>query len=225
MSKNIMTNKGLPDKETGYTVFELLAALSPQQNERLVHFARLRIERLAGTGVAQDCLARVEPEELVSRTIAMVLIGEKDAKAGRRISERSRASTEAFLRSLQAIINSDLANLVRRAQARHPHVQLDHETGDGSCSLVERETPGALAARRDLQEVIFAKLYQRAASEPKLLPVIRSAEEGFLHDERLANAEPDRGLVYRVRMMVRQILRELAQEFSGPEATGKEMLL
>lgn len=218
-----MTSTGLPNEQTGHTVCELLAALSPQQNEKLIHFARLRLARLARVLSFHDYLASLEPEELVCRTVAKVLIGEQDARAGRRLSARSRTSTEAFVRSLQAILNSDLANLVRRAESRYLHVRFDHDPSEDGLGLVERETPRVLAARRDLQEVVFAKLYELAVDEPELLPAIRSAERGFLHDDCLARDEPNRGLVYRVRLMIRQVLRELAQEFGGPAATGKEM--
>ena len=225
MGKNLMTSTGLPDGETEYTVSDLLAALSPQQNEKLINFARLRLDRVTRLSSSKEYLATLEPEELVSRTIAKVLIGEKDAKAGRRLSARNRASTEEFLRSLQGILNSDLANLVRCAEARHPHVRLDQDTAEGSWGLMDLESPEVLTARRDLQDVVFVRLYQRAADMPELWPIIRAVEQGFLHDSSLAKDEPNRGLVYRVRLLVREVLRELAREFGGPEATGKEMLL
>ena len=225
MGKNLMTSTGLPDGETEYTVSDLLAALSPQQNEKLINFARLRLDRVTRLSSSKEYLATLEPEELVSRTIAKVLIGEKDAKVGRRLSAKNRANTESFLRALQGVLNSDLANLVRCAEACYPHVRLDEGIEEGSCGLLDLDSPAVLTARRDLQQVVFAKLYQRTADAPELWPIIRAVEQGFLHDACLAKDEPNRGLVYRVRLLVREVLRELAQEFGGPEATGKEMFL
>ena len=70
-----------------------------------------------------------------------------------------------------------------------------------------------------------ARLRERAAAEPDLLPVILQWEEGFLTDDRIAAEELDRKPAHRVRVMFREVLQELAAELSVAPVTGKEMLL
>ena len=81
-----------------------------------------------------------------------------------------------------------------------------------------------LLSRRDLHRVLFAQLHQRIRSQPALLAVVQDWERRFLHDDRLGEGQ-NTNLIYRVRVLAREILAELAAEFAPAPCDGKEMLL
>lgn len=82
-----------------------------------------------------------------------------------------------------------------------------------------------LLLRRDLHRVLFSQLYARAAEQPRLLAVIKEWDQNFLSDNRIARDGHSRKIIYRVRQLAREILRDLEAELSLVTNEGREMLL
>jgi hypothetical protein len=82
-----------------------------------------------------------------------------------------------------------------------------------------------LLLRRDLHRVLFSQLYARAAEQPRLLVVIKEWDQNFLSDNRIARDGHNRKIIYRVRQLAREILRDLEAELSLVPNEGREMLL
>jgi hypothetical protein len=208
------------------TVQDLLLALTPKQQQQLEDFARKRLRSLAYSPWLRRYLGPISPEDIVSRAVLKVIVGECDHQAGRPLKPRNRKSADAFMACLQGIMQSDLSNLVTRAEARYEHVPVgNEEPGSDRVDPLDPKDTITLLVLRDLQRVMFAKLYLRAAQKPELLPIIRRWEPNFLGAPRVATGQDDRKLVHHVRKLARQVLWELSQELNLPMATGKEMLL
>ena len=123
-------------------------------------------------------------------------------------------------------MESDLSNLLKVARHRGEHLSVgDSRSEPGAVDPPDPLDPAGDLVRRDLRCVAFARLQERAAAEPDLLPAILQWEEGFLTDDRIADEELDRKPAHRVRVMLREVLQELAAELSVASVTGKEMVL
>jgi DNA-directed RNA polymerase specialized sigma24 family protein len=217
----------VPSQETGGpSATELLEAITPEQEQQLQAFARRRLRRAANTPWLQRHLAPNSAEDLVQEAKAKVLLGEQFPRVGRRLKPRNRVSVEACLACLRGIMESDLSNLLKVARRRGEHLSVgDSRTEPGTVDPPDPLDPAGNLVRRDLRCVGFARLRERAAAEPDLLPVILQWEEGFLTDDRIAAEELNRKPAHRVRVMFREVLQELAAELSVAPVTGKEMLL
>ena len=61
--------------------------------------------------------------------------------------------------------------------------------------------------------------------QPRLLAVIKEWDQNFLSDNRIARDGHSRKIIYRVRQLAREILRDLEAELSLVTNEGREMLL
>lgn len=194
---------------------QLVARLSKSDYAELEAFARKRLASAAASPPLQRYLVQTSPLELVDQVIVKVLLGDCGGKVGRTLKPRNRRSEKAFMECLKGMLCSELSNLVTSAEARYEHLPVGEHADD---PLVvdppDRIDQEEALARRDLQQVVFARLYARAAQNPELLPIIQRWEEAFLADDRIPQADCSRKLVWRVRSLARGILRQLAQEHS-----------
>ena len=166
------------------------------------------------------------PEDLVAEAFLKLQLGEENPLLGRHLKARNRTSTEVFLESVRGIINSDLDHVVQEAKARYLHLPVgDVDNEPGAIDPAASEDPYQLLSRRDLQRVLFAKLYKRVRHEPTLLGVVQDWEARFLDDDHIGVKGQDSNMVHRVRQFAREILAELAAELSPSPGDGKEMIL
>lgn len=225
VKKYLTTNSGPQNDGDAYTVSELLSALSTQHINNLTGFARLRIRSVTSSAWLQGCLAITEPEDLVAEALLKLKLGEENPSLGRHLQPHSRASMTSFLAAVKGIICSDLDHLVREARTRYQHLPVGDSDADlGEVEPAVTEDTYRLLSRRDLHRVLFAQLHQRIRSQPALLAVVQDWERRFLHDDRLGEGQ-NTNLIYRVRVLAREILAELAAEFAPAPCDGKEMLL
>jgi len=209
-----------------YTVSDLLAALSTEQFNKLIGFARLRLRAVTRSLELRGCLASTDPEDLVAEAFLKLKLGEDNPSLGRHLKARNRTSTEAFLESVRGIINSDLDHLVQEAKARYLHLPVgDVDNEPGAVDPAAPEDTYQLLSRRDLQQVLFAKLYQSIRNQPALLGIVRDWEVRFLDDDHIGAEGQNASMVHRVRQFAREILAELAVELSPTPGDGKEMVL
>ena len=216
-----------PQTQPGLSLAELFAAISTTtQYQDLVNFARRRLRRLAASHWNKRTLAGLDPEELVAEAVLQVGLGELDPALGRRLSARNRASAGAFVLCLKGIIHSNLGNCLKRVEAGQEYVPIgDEPESPGSVDPADPNDLNALLDRRDLQRVVFERLYRRVAAMPALLPIIQDWEPNFLSANRVGDRTRDRNLDHRVRQLVQEILKELARELAPGTLGGKEMLL
>jgi hypothetical protein len=219
--------KGPPPNQQGLPLSELLAAVGePTQYRDLVGFSRRRLRWLAAAPGNQRSLASLDPEEVVAEAVLQVSLGEMDPRLGRRLSTRQRASTGAFIHSLKDIIKSNLNNRLQRMDARQEHLPLDDELDiPGSVDPADPADLNARLIHRDLQRVIFERLYRAVAAKPALLPAVRNWEAEFLNAVRIGDRAEDRNLSHRLRRLVQGILDDLASELGPGNTGGREMLL
>jgi hypothetical protein len=213
--------------EPGLPLDELLAAAAaPTQYRELVRFARLRLKRLAAAPENQRPLAGLDPEDLVAEAVLQVSLGELDSKLGRRLAHHNRASTAAFVLCLKGIIRSNLSNCLRRTEAQHEHLPLGEELETpGSAEPADPAELNAQLAHRDLQRVVFERLYRAVGAKPALLPAIQDWEPNFLNSSRIGDRAGDSNLSHRLRGLVRAILDDLARDLGPSNPGGREMLL
>ena len=219
--------KGPQPNQQGLPLSELLAAAAePTQYRDLVGFSRRRLRWLAAAPGNQRSLASLDPEEVVAEAVLQVLLGEMDPRLGRRLSARQRASTRAFLHSLKDIIKSNLSNRLKRVEASQEHLPLGDELEmPGAVDPADPTDVNARLIHRDLQRVIFERLYRAVSAKPALLPAVRDWELDFLNATRIGDRADDRNLSHRLRRLVRGILDDLARELGPGNPGGREMLL
>jgi hypothetical protein len=207
------------------SALELLRALTEEQHQRLRAFARKRLDRAALRPNLQRLLAGATPEDLVDAALEKLLLGDTYPKKGRKLPSKNRQSTDAFLRCVMGIINSDLSNLATSAEASFLHLSFsEEEDGVGGVQVAEPLSIASLLQRRDFERQLFARLEPIMQNEPSLAPVIHHWSEHFQFADRIAGPEFDPNLVYRVRQHAQRISRELAQEIQPGQVTGLEML-
>ncbi len=216
---------GREENGTVKTVTELLAALTPQQYQHLVGFARLRIRARIQSRAVQRCLALIEPEDLVGEAVLKLELGDQNPALGRHLPPEYRTDLERFLACLRGVIESDLYNLVRLAEHRQEHVPLgDPELESGTVELTTSEDIAALLSRRDVHRVLFQKLHKSLIRQPALREEVQDWGARFLHDDRVGEGEENRDRVYRVRGLAQEFLAELAEELEIAQPTGREMI-
>jgi hypothetical protein len=217
---------GLQETGGAYSAAELLAALTPEDYQRLVGFARYRLRTVVTARWLQRHLADTDAEDLVAEALLKIQLGEQDSRLGRRLKPENRATTASFLVGVKGVINSDLSHLLDSARNRCEHLSIgEPETEPGAVNPPDPTDPGRLLLRRDLHRVLFSQLYARAAEQPRLLAVIKEWDQNFLSDNRIARDGHSRKIIYRVRQLAREILRDLEAELSLVTNEGREMLL
>ncbi len=225
VKKTITTQTGRVENGAVKTVTELLAALTPQQYQHLVGFARLRMRARIQSRAVQRCLALIEPEDLVGEAVLKLELGDQNPALGRHLPPEYRTDLERFLACLRGVIESDLYNLVRLAEHRQEHVPLgDPELEPGTVELTAGENLAALLSRRDVHRVLFQKLHKSLERQPALRKEVQDWAERFLHDDRIGEGEENRDRVYRVRLLAKEFLTELAEELEIAQPTGREMI-
>lgn len=217
---------GLKEVPGARSVQDLLSALSNEHYRKLIGFARVRLRKSTDSHCLQQCLAVVDAEDLVHQAILKLYLGDEDPSLGRHLQACHRTSMAGFLACVKGIIASDLNTLVCEAPNRYEHEFIgDPEQEPGAVEVSGKENVHDLASRRDLQRVLFKKLYSRIQNQPSLLAVVEDWERRFLDDERVGSEGADRNLVFRVRELAREIIADLAAEFSPSVEDGREMLL
>jgi hypothetical protein len=210
----------------GDTVSAFLSALSNEQYNNLVGFARYRIRTLTDSRWLQRCLALIDGEGLVAHCLLKLQLGEADPSLGRRLKRRNRASLQAFMACVKGIIESDIHRMV--AEARNRCAQLPPVgAATDPCDVNPPATKNSnlLFSRRDLHRVILRKLRRRLSRKPvALLPVIRDFGYPFPGDQWNASEDHAPSHLLRVQQLTSGSLAELAAEFS-PALDGEEMLL
>ena len=162
---------------------------------------------------------------MVAEAVLKLQLGESNPSLGRRLKPRHRANMASFLVATKAIIGSDIAHLVRAARHRYHHLHVSHdETESDAVDPAAAENPYQLLSRRDLHRVLFEQIYKRIRRKHGLLAVIRDWESRFLCDDRIGARGLDSNLVHRVRKLAREILADLAAEFSSAGGDGREIL-
>lgn len=225
MIKKLTLFNGPQGHGDGRTVSELLAALSLDQYNKLIGFAKYRLRIVTTSRSLQGCLAGLQGEELVAQAVLKLQLGELNPALGRHLKARNRSSLDGFIACLKGVIESDLNHLACQARSRYEHLPVgDSESEPGYFEPEALEDAQGYLSRRDLHQVLFHRLRKRLARKPDLLEVVRDWEERFLEDYRVGNGEDDVNLVHRVRRLAREILAELSAEFL-PALDGREMLL
>jgi hypothetical protein len=214
---------GLGDNR-GYSVVELLSALTEDQYRRLVGFARFRLRAAANSRWLQQCLGAADGEDLVHQAFLKLQLGEENPSLGRHLKARNRVNMEAFLACVKGVISSDIFNLVTAARQRHEHVSIgDPQQQPGAVEPAELLDPQDLLSRRDLHRVFFGKLYQRIKHQPALLAVVQDWEQRFFDDDRIGSVGANRDLVYRVRRLAREVIVDFGEHF--PEISQCQEML
>ena len=224
MNQTFMSvNNGLLHDGEVHTVAELVAALSTEQQQNLLGFTRYRLRAVTRSQHLQRCLAAIDAEDLIAEALLKLQLGEQEPSLGRRLRPENLTSTERFLACVRGVINSDLNHLVATA-LNQPQAQRlgDPEADPETVDPASTEDPIALLLRRDLLRALFTKLHRRIAQQPALLEVVQDWEQNFTAD-RIGDRDHDPNLVHRVRLIVREILDELAHEAGLTH--GREMLL
>ncbi len=207
------------------SVTSLLAALTDNQRKRLEFFAAKRLRRLIAYPQNVRILSLVTAGDLVNESIHKVLLGETNPKMGRHMKLKNLLSTESFIQGLMNLVNSELANLITSAEAATEYIPL--EVDDSVHFKIEIEDPfdlRALVNRRELKEIFFKRLRLRSNKDPEILAVVDLWERDFLTSDSIAEGA-DRVLVYHVRKMARQILREFSSEGTFGPDQGRNILL
>ena len=169
---------GLQETGGAYSAAELLAALTPEDYQRLVGFARYRLRTVVTARWLQRHLADTDAEDLVAEALLKIQLGEQDSRLGRRLKPENRATTASFLVGVKGVINSDLSHLLDSARNRCEHLSIgEPETEPGAVNPPDPTDPGRLLLRRDLHRVLFSQLYARAAEQPRLLAVIKEWDQ------------------------------------------------
>lgn len=226
MKNNGSQINGLGENSDGYSVEELLSAVSKEQYDRLVGFARFRLRAATNSRWLQQCLAATDPSDLVHEAIFKLLLGEDNPSLGRHLKSRNRVSMDAFLACVKGVISSDLYNLVHEARNRHEHVFIgDPEQEPGAVELAEPRDTYRMISRKDEHRVFFKKLYQRIENQPALLEVVRQWEERSLDDDRIGDGCLNRDLVCRVRQVAREVIADLGAKLSPRLDDGEGMSL
>ena len=215
----------LGDKSDGYSVEELLSALSEEQYHRLIGFARFRLRAATNSRWLQQCLGATDAEDLVHQALLKLHLGEDNPSLGRHLKARNRVSMKAFIACVIGVISSDVYNLVNEARHRHEHAFVgDPEQEPGAVEPAESQDAQDLLSRRDLHRVFFKRLYQRIKNQPALLAVVQDWEQRFYDDDRIGSTGINRDLVYRVRQLAREVIADFGELRPAIHA-GKEMLL
>jgi hypothetical protein len=219
--------QGPQPAQQGLPLSELLAAAAePSQYQNLVRFARWRLKSLNAVPENKRPLARLDAEDLVAQALFQVSLGGLDPRLGRQLSASNRASIGAFLICLKGIIRSNSSNLLKSVEAGQMHLLLGDELEmPGAVDPADPTDLNAQLIRRDLQQVVFERLYRAVASMPALLPAIRDWEQNFLTAGRIGDRGQDRNLDHRLSRLVRRILEDLAREIDPGDPDGREMLL
>ena len=227
MPNHEFDGQGPQSTQQGLSLSELLAAAAePTQYRVLVRFARWRVKSLNAVPENKRALAGLNAEDLVAQALLQVSLGGLDPRLGRQLSASNRASIGAFVICLKGIIRSNSTNLLKSVEAGQEHLPLGDELE--MPGAVDPADPADLTAqliRRDLQRVVFERLYRAVASMPALLPAIRDWEQNFLTAGRIGDSGQDRNLDHRLRRLVRGILDDLARELGPGNFDGREMLL
>jgi hypothetical protein len=225
VKKNLTAKIG-PRKSGGaYSVSELLAVFSHEDYMNLVRFARARLRSATSSSWLQGRLAGTEPEDMVAEAVLKLQLGENNPFLGRRLKPCHRANMKSFLGATKAIIGSDITHLVGAARHRYQHVHVSHNEAEADAvDPAATEDPYELLSRRDLHHVLFDQLYMRIRRKRGLLAVVRDWESRFLCDNRIGARGLNSNLVHRVRKLAREILAELAAEFSSAGGDGREIL-
>lgn len=226
MNHIITSPTGREENGTAKTVTELLAALTPQQYQHLVGFARHRMRARTQSRALQRCLTLIEPEDLVGEAVLKLELGDQNPALGRHLPPEYRTDADRFLACLRGVIESDLYNLVRLAEHRQDHVPLGNpELEPGTVEVTASEDIAALLSRRDVHRVLFQKLHQSLERHPALRAEVQDWGQRFLHDDRVGEGGVNRDRVYRVRRLAQAFLAELAEELEITQPTGREMIL
>jgi hypothetical protein len=207
------------------TALQMVAALTEEQHHQLHEFAVKRMRRLRNMSEFVNFTAGKSPMDFVHEALHKLLLGDSHPKKGRRLSAKNRSSSDAFLRCVMGIINSDLSNAVRDA-CRFPYVPAhDSDFEVGMVNGQEWSDTTGQTERRDLQRELFARLEPVLQTEPALAPVIRYWSDHFQESDRIGGPGMDPNLVYRVRQHARRILRELAEDLQAGPVRGREIVV
>ncbi len=164
------------------------------------------------------------PEDLVGRAVQAVLLGEERPGEGRRLSAKNRRSTAAFVAGLRSVVDSQLSNLTRSAEANSEHVPVGTREDPDAVELADLSDLARLIERRDLKAVLFRHLREWAAGHAGLLRVIGAWEQSFEGGDRIGESRFDRNLVQRVRSETQAFLLKLARESDSQARSGRGMV-
>lgn len=225
MNANANQNTLLPNNPNGYSISELISALTPRHCRLLAGFVRVRLEMKGQSRWLRECLAATTPEDLVQEALLKLLLGEANPSLGRHLQPQYRVNLTVFISAVKSIIASDISNLANAARHRHKHIFIgDPETEPGAVNPPHARDTYGMLSRRDLHHALFKQLYQRIHKQPALLAVVQDWEHNFWQSDRIGGKGANRLLLFRVRKLAREIIAELASEISPQHGDGREML-
>jgi hypothetical protein len=76
---------GLRDCAGGYSTGELFSALTEDQHNGLVGFARYHLKSRDGTQGLKEWLKQIEPEEITNQALLKLALGETEPSLGRQL--------------------------------------------------------------------------------------------------------------------------------------------
>jgi len=222
---NLTTTNGLPAWGGTCSAAGLLAALTPEQRQDLRNFAAKRLARVARVPSRRRLLSIISsPEDLVGRAVQAVLLGEERPGEGRRLSAKNRRSTAAFVAGLRSVVDSQLSNLTRSAEANSEHVPVGTREDPDAVELADLSDLARLIERRDLKAVLFRHLREWSAGHAGLRRVIGAWEQSFDGGDRIGETRFDRNLAQRVRSETQAFLLKLARESDSQARSGRGMV-
>ena len=112
------------------SVYEAVAALTPQHLNRLERVAQGRLRQPSSQSADGSLLPLGDPSDFVGEAIQAVLEGEQVPGKGRNTHPRHLRSLEAFLNYLQGVIQSQIGHEFKSALLKGQHVSLDVEPDD-----------------------------------------------------------------------------------------------
>jgi hypothetical protein len=217
---------GLPYNPNGYSIEVLLAALSEDHYNNLIRFTKYRLKSIRDVGLARQCFKEIEADDLVNESLLKLLLGEQHPSLGRRLKAKNRVDLKAFLDCVNGVISSDLWHLRMAARHRHEHEHIgDPEHDPDAINPADSRDIYDQLSREDIHRIFFKKLYQRVKNNPALLETVKDWEARFDDGDSIARSGLNPDQAHRVRLLAREIVKELGDEFPPFLKNGMEISL
>jgi hypothetical protein len=221
-------------KEGFGSVFDALAAITPDQWHNLAKIAHNLLTGLKSDPRLADLLAGVEGEEIVNSVVLAVQAGAADRGKGRHVEPQQLEDINAFFEHLESIVHSAVDNFRRHigAKVKYEPIGPEEESEEPSgtaeslyCDPRDTLDVEKQIALRDLLRVLFPRVLRALQAKPQQLAMLQTWIECLNKGDTLPSDEGSKFIRYCVRAMLRRQLRQLAaDDLRLKNPTGREIL-
>jgi hypothetical protein len=200
--------------QTSFSVTSMIWALC-EDSARLQSILKFIAKRLAeqhSSPNVRRLLQQHEPRDILNIAILKLLQGEQTSDKGRHVHAKDLETVDAFMQALGSAINNSISNIARKAETHYPHFPLENCANHQPHLIPNASEFHDELNRRELKNLLFPRLIERARGNPILLRIITNWEAEFLDADRIPDYSHNRKAVFRVRQMAREILRALGDE-------------